>query len=71
MEELDYNQLANFAGYDGHQPRPVWQGIEDPFEDYPPILVPPILSKGLYIGTAYDGYKPYNRLHRKYDSPGI
>lgn len=34
MEELDYDQLADFAGYDGHtQAGPVVYGIETPWGD--------------------------------------
>lgn len=35
METIDYDQLPNFGGFDGHTDRipTVWHGIESPFGD--------------------------------------
>ena len=63
---IDYDQLPNFAGFDGHTERipTVWHGIEDPFRQ--PTIPLEVLEyvtetgneilRGITGGHAYAGY---------------
>lgn len=73
---IDYDQLPDFAGFDGHQAPDVWHGIENQnpftFTTLPLEVIEHVTDTGQRIirgitgGAAYAGYiamqKRYGRL---------
>lgn len=61
---IDYDQLPDFAGFDGHQAPDVWHGIENPFTftTLPLEVIEHVTDTGQRIirgitgGAAYAGY---------------